>query len=77
MDEIYFLIRYTPFWSIPVFIISAEFTYLLWLRKKKKWVLMFSIFAILSFICTVFYYINGGPEKSVQKMMNLVWFFTR
>jgi hypothetical protein len=77
MEELYFLIRYTPFWSIPVFLISGEFSYLFWIRKKKRGMLIFGGIAVFAFIMTILYYINGGPEKSVKKVMDLVWYFTR
>ncbi|MFT6632317.1 MAG: hypothetical protein ACJAS4_002280 [Bacteriovoracaceae bacterium] len=77
MEEIYFLIRFTPFWSIPILLISGEFAYLFWIRKKKKWMMICAGIAFFNFCMTIIYYINGGPEKSVQKMMDLVWYFTR
>lgn len=77
MDEIYFLVRYTPFWSIPGLLIGGEFAYLFWIRKKKKWLTVCSVVAIFCLLATLGYYIAGGPEKSVKKLMDIVWFFTR
>jgi hypothetical protein len=76
MDIIYFLARYTPFWAVPVMMISLEFSYLFWLRKKKKQMLLFVALFSISFISSVLYYIAGGPEKSVQALMKIVWFYT-
>ena len=77
METLYFLARYTPFWSIPIFMISAEFTYLFWVRKKKKTTLFCLFLAIFTLICTIAYYFIGGPEKSVQALVQVHWFFTR
>jgi hypothetical protein len=77
MDEIYFLVRYTPFWSIPVLIIFGEFSYIFWIRKKKKFVFAFGLIALAALAFTLMYYIAGGPEKSVRKVIELVWYFTR
>jgi hypothetical protein len=76
MDTLYFLVRFTPFWSIPVFMISFEFAYLFWLRKKKKKMMVFVIFLVFSALSTAFYYIAGGPEKSVRVVIELVQFYT-
>ena len=76
-DEVYFLVRYTPFWSIPLFLLGAEFFYLFWVRKKKKPMTFCLMISVFSLVCTVAYYIAGGPEKSVDKFMNLIWYFTR
>ncbi|MDP7319542.1 MAG: hypothetical protein QF441_02990 [Bacteriovoracaceae bacterium] len=77
MDEIYFLVRFTPFWSIPIFLIAAEMTYIFWIRKKKRLIIFCATVSIISFCCTVGYYVAGGPEKSVESLMQLVWYFTR
>jgi hypothetical protein len=77
MDEIYFLVRYTPFWSIPIFIIFGEFAYIFWIRKKKKFVFAFGLIALFALFSSIMYYMSGGPEKSVQKVIDLVWYFTR
>jgi hypothetical protein len=76
MDEIYFLIRYTPFWSIPLLIIGGEFSYISWIRKKKKWFIASLSIATFSFFMSVFYYWAGGPEKSVKLVIKWVRFYT-
>tara|TARA_B100001971_G_C18268012_1_gene596289 strand:+ start:49039 stop:49272 length:234 start_codon:yes stop_codon:yes gene_type:complete len=76
MDEIYFLVRYTPFWSIPLLIIGAEFSYISWIRKKKKWFMFAAINAVFALLMSIFYYWIGGPEKSVRFVMDIVRFYT-
>lgn len=76
MDEIYFLVRYTPFWSIPLLIIGSEFTYIAWIRKKKKWFIAASITASIALVMSIFYYWAGGPEKSVRFVMDIVRFYS-
>jgi hypothetical protein len=66
MTEIYFITRHTPFWAIPIFVMSGEFGYLFWLKKKKKAAMFCMILAFLSLAATSFYYWAGGPEKSVN-----------
>lgn len=76
MDELYFLVRFTPFWAVPLMIIGAEFTYIFWLRKKKKLLSVSLIFSIIGAVSTSLYYIAGGPEKSVWVVMKLIHFYT-
>ena len=76
MDTVYFLARYTPFWSLPIMFLAAEFTYLFWVRKKKKMVMICSMFFICSVLATTFYWYLGGPEKTVKFLMNIVHFYT-
>tara|TARA_Y100000031_G_C8054933_1_gene307906 strand:- start:95 stop:328 length:234 start_codon:yes stop_codon:yes gene_type:complete len=77
MDMVYFLVRFTPFWSIPCLLIGLEFTYLYWIRKKKKKMMIFFTIVAFSAVMTVFYWVAGGPEKSVEVVKELVWFYTR
>ena len=72
MKEIYFLARHTPFWAIPVMVLSLEFGYVLWLKKKKKSAMMCIMLAMIGVGAVSFYYWAGGPEKSVKylKMMH-------
>ncbi|MBD66408.1 MAG: hypothetical protein CME62_14450 [Halobacteriovoraceae bacterium] len=77
MSEVYFLIRYTPFWAVPVLMIAGEFTYKMWLRKKKKATLFCGILSIICLLSNIFYVYAGGPEKSVSLVKDMVWFYTR
>tara|TARA_Y100000385_G_C12949973_1_gene575043 strand:+ start:704 stop:937 length:234 start_codon:yes stop_codon:yes gene_type:complete len=76
MDEIYFLTRYIPFWAIPGVMIGGEFAYLFWIRKKKKSTMISLTVASISFVCLIYYFWAGGPEKSVQYLMKLVRFYS-
>lgn len=76
MDKVYFLIRYTPFWAVPMFLLAGEFAYVAWIRKKKKW-LTFCLFLLLFSVLSLLYYFwAGGPERSVQYAMKMVRFYT-
>lgn len=72
MDSIYFLVRYIPFWAIPVILIAGEFAYIYWLKSRKMVVVFFLGMAFFSFCSIIFYYWNGGPEKSVQTVIKLI-----
>jgi len=75
MEAIYFLARYAPFWSIPGLMISAEFAYLFWMRKKKKRVMLCAGLALFCALVSIMYFVAGGPERSVKKLIELIWFF--
>ena len=48
-----------------------------WVRKKKKKMMGFGIVTSFALVATVFYWIAGGPEKSVDLVKDIVWFYTR
>ncbi|MBJ00684.1 MAG: hypothetical protein CME67_05580 [Halobacteriovoraceae bacterium] len=76
MDEIYFLVRYTPFWAVPLLLIGGEFAYLFWLRRKQKLTMLCLSFAAFGLCALVYYYWAGGPEKSVKYFMEFVRFYS-
>lgn len=76
MNEIYFLVRYTPFWAVPILLMSLEFAYLFWLRKKKRLIAFCIILNSISIIALAYYYWAGGPEESVKYLMKLVRFYS-
>jgi hypothetical protein len=76
MDEIYFLVRFTPFWAVPILLISLEFAYLFWLRKKKRFMLLFLSMSLNSLVALIFYYWAGGPERSVKYLIRITRYLT-
>ncbi len=66
MQEIYFLARHTPFWSIPLLILGGEFAYMFWLKRKKKSAFIFLSLAMFGLLASSFYFWAGGPEKTVK-----------
>jgi len=74
MEMLYFLARYAPFWSIPGLMISGEFMYLFWMRKKKKKMMFCASIAMMCGVVSVLYFVAGGPERSVKKLIEIIWF---
>jgi hypothetical protein len=71
MQEIFFLARHTPFWSVPLIIIGLEFAYIFWKRKKRATFKFFLSFAFIGILSLTFYIWAGGPEKSVKVLKKI------
>ena len=73
MQYLYFLVRYIPFWAVPLFMISCQFAYVYWLKSLKKIAI---VFFGLGFFCLgliVFYFYVGGGEHVVHFVQNLFY----
>ena len=68
MDVVFFLVRHTPFWAVPMFIIGGEFSYRHWLKGHRVTYKCFFGSAVIGFCCTLLYCWAGGPEKSVKTL---------
>ena len=66
MSHLFFLLRYAPFWAIPLLIIFMELTYIYWIRKRKKLSCFFMILGLFCLAILTYYYYAGGPEESVR-----------
>lgn len=71
MQELYFFVRHTPFWAVPIMILGSEFAYLYWLRKKKANTVFCLLIVFIGVSANVFYYWAGGPDKSVKMIRNV------
>ena len=73
MDQIAFMVRYIPFWAIPLAFISVEFGFRYWLKGRKR-VYRFCFFlTIFSFVMTCLYFWAGGPEKTARIILNFLF----
>ncbi|WP_372651250.1 hypothetical protein [Halobacteriovorax sp.] len=69
MDIVYFFIRYTPFWAIPVIFISGYFTYTYWIKDIREIALVFTSLGLLSILILAYWVFVGGPDASVQYIL--------
>jgi amino acid permease len=69
MDIVTFFLRHTPFWAIPLIFICVEFALLFKVKENIKAASYFAGVAVLCALALVYYYVAGGPEKSVDKFL--------
>ncbi|CBW27706.1 putative membrane protein [Halobacteriovorax marinus SJ] len=69
MDLIFFLIRYTPFWSLPVLLIAMYFSYIYWIKDIRVISLGFGLIAFISLSFLAYWIFAGGPDASVQQIL--------
>lgn len=76
MNELYFLIKYTPFWSIPLFLLFCEVAWISKIRKKRKQLIVCCIGALLSASMTGFYYWAGSPGAATKALRDSIHYLT-
>ncbi|PIK13863.1 hypothetical protein [Halobacteriovorax sp. JY17] len=69
MDIVFFVIRYTPFWSIPVIFIAGYFTYTYWIKDIRIVSAVFSFVGLLALLLLLYWIVVGGPDASVQQIL--------
>jgi len=71
MDLFYFLLRYIPFWTIPIAMIAGEFGYIYWLKSYQRLAYLLFFVTIICISLNGFYFWAGGPDKVVLKFNEL------
>ncbi len=69
IDHFYFLVRHTPFWAVPVLVISLEFGLVFFVKNRKNAAKVFWGIAFFAFSAMVYYFVAGGPERSVKYLL--------
>lgn len=72
IESTLFLLRHTPFWSVPTFIIAGQFSYIYWLKGYKGISLTLGLLVLISFIVTLFYIWAGGPDNAPQVFLKFI-----
>ncbi len=72
LDVVLFIIRYTPFWAVPIGLMSFHFAYLYWVKdyREVSYVWAFVLLICLTFI--VIYLLLGGPDKITNDLVHLL-----
>ena len=73
MQYAYFLVRYIPFWAVPMLMISCQFAYIYWLKSLKKIAAVFITFGFICFSLIVFYFYHGGGERVVYYVQGIFY----
>ncbi|GAB4021357.1 MAG: hypothetical protein Fur0010_24370 [Bdellovibrio sp.] len=75
LDSFLFLLRYIPFWAIPVMMISIQFGYMYWLKEVPRAAYVCVVVAAICSLFIIYYLWAGTPDNSAQyflKFFNLI-----
>jgi hypothetical protein len=76
LDVVYFLLRYVPFWAIPLIIIFLQLAYLYWLKGIRIFFYLLVGLSCFLFLVVIFYIYAGGPDGTVRYFNELVGILT-
>lgn len=77
MDIIYFIVKYIPFWSIPLILISVSFSLFYKDKEMFRPLVLFIFIGSMSFIALCYWVYAGGHEKSVKLLISLLDNFSK
>lgn len=66
MDILNFILRYTPFWAVPLMFICTQFGYTYWLKSiRRVTYICMTVFSICG-LFLIFYFWMGGHDGVVR-----------
>jgi len=72
-DWIYFIVRYIPFWSVPLFLISAQFGHIYWLKEVRWITIIFASICVICFISLIYYMFAGSPHDAAGLIRDTIF----
>lgn len=66
LDISLFILKYTPFWAVPMGLTSAHFAYLYWLKDYREIAYVWGGATLFCLTSVCLYFFIGGPDQIVQ-----------
>jgi hypothetical protein len=67
-----FIIKYIPFWAVPMGIMSANFAYLYWLKDYREIAYVWGALTLFCLTSIGLYFVMGGPDQITQTFMHII-----
>jgi hypothetical protein len=62
-DFFLFIVKYTPFWAVPIGIIHANFAYVYWLKDYRDIAKVCAAITLFCLTSVIIYLVLGGPDQ--------------
>ena len=66
LDLLLFILKYIPFWAVPLGLTSANFTYVYWLKDFREAAYVWAGITLFCLTSVAIYFVIGGPDQIVQ-----------
>ena len=71
LDILILILKYIPFWAVPMGMMSANFGYNYWLKDFKEMSYGWFTIAFFCLTSTVIYFAIGGPDQIIQNFTHV------
>ena len=66
LDILLFILKYIPFWAVPMGLMSAKFGYNYWIKDFKEMAYAWGAITLFCLTSVALYFVIGGPDQIVQ-----------
>ncbi len=72
LDVVLFIVKYIPFWAVPIGLMSIHFAYLYWLKGYREVSYIWGGIVLFCLTSVVFYLILGGPDQITSTITHII-----
>lgn len=72
LDILIFILKYIPFWAVPMGLMSANFAYLYWLKDYREFAYVWLVLTLFCLTSVAVYFVIGGPDRIVQTFIHVI-----
>jgi hypothetical protein len=70
-DTFLFIVKYTPFWAVPIGIIHANFAYVYWLKDYRDIAKVCGAITLFCLTSIIIYLVLGGPDQITSTLVHI------
>ncbi len=70
-DVLFFILKYTPWWAIPIMVMCIQFGYIYWLKDYRPISVLLGIVAFICLCFLILYILLGGPQINQVLLKNI------
>jgi hypothetical protein len=70
-DILFFVLKYTPFWAVPITMMGIHFAYLYWLKGYREVAYIWGGIVLFCLTSVIFYLVMGGPDKITATLSHI------
>jgi len=71
-DIFIFIVKFIPFWAVPMILISIHFAYLYWLKDFREMTYVWGAITLFCLTSIVLYFALGGPDQIVVTLLKII-----
>lgn len=71
LDIAIFVLKYIPFWAVPMGLTCAHFAYLYWLKDFREMAYVWGTGTLFCLTSIAIYFVIGGPDQIVQTFLHI------
>ena len=72
LDIVLFIVKYIPFWAVPIGMMATHFAYLYWLKSYREVAYVWAGIVLFCLTSVIIYLLMGGPDQITNTITHII-----